>query len=109
MFRICFLNKICSFQNPLANDDLQIGDHVQENVSPPITQTSERVVTPIHPPVQPRAPVRPLPTAGLNSAPNATNPTFSVLRATTLQLAVGHPLAYARVLMQVRYSKSMNK
>ena len=34
--------------------------------------------------------------------PPPGNPTFAVLKATALQQALGHPLAYARVLMQVK-------
>lgn len=30
------------------------------------------------------------------------NPTFAVLKATAIQQALGHPLNYARVLMQVK-------
>jgi hypothetical protein len=89
------------FQDSLADDDLQNGDHVQGNIPPPVIQSSERIITPIQPPLQPGAPVRQQPTGGFTSTPNSANPTFTVLRATTLQLAVGHPLAYVRVLMQV--------
>lgn len=39
---------------------------------------------------------------GQSSSRPAENPTFAVLKATAIQQALGHPLTYARVLMQVR-------
>ncbi len=89
----------------MINDVLQDGDHNQATVPTPIIQTNERVITPIQPPLQPGAPVRQQPTGGFTSTPNSANPTFAALKTTTVQLAIGHPLAYIRVLMQVRYSK----
>jgi len=86
----------------LIDDDLQNGDHVHGNIPSSIIQSSERIITPIQPPLQPGTPVRQQ-TGGFTSTPNSANPTFTVLRATTLQLAVGHPLAYVRVLMQMGY------
>jgi hypothetical protein len=88
----------------LINDVLQEDDRNPPIVPTPIIQTSERVITPIQPPLQPGAPVRQQPTGGFTSTPNSANPTFAALKTTTVQLAIGHPLAYVRTLMQVRYS-----
>ena len=89
----------------MTNNDLQTGDHVHVTTPTTVLPPNERIITPIQPPVQPGAPVRQEPAGGFTSTPNSANPTFTVLRATTMQLAIGHPLAYVRVLMQVRYSK----
>ena len=42
-------------------------------------------------------------TGGFTSPPNSANPTFAVLKATVLQQTFGHPLAFARTLMQIGY------
>ncbi|CAF3646874.1 unnamed protein product [Rotaria sordida] len=42
-------------------------------------------------------------TIGSTETRNSVNPTFAVLKATTFQQALGHPLTYARVLMQMGY------
>ncbi len=89
----------------MINDNLQNDDHIQENVPSSVVHSSERIPTPIQPPLQPGAPVRQQPTGGFTSTPNSANPTFTALKATTAQLVIGHPLAYVRVLMQVRYLK----
>ena len=68
----------------------------------------ERVITPIQPPLQPGTPVRQQPTGGFTSTSNSANPTFTVLKATAIQQALGHPLAYVRVLMQVSHRASMD-
>jgi len=86
----------------LIDDVLQDGDHSQTTIHTPIIQTTERVITPIQPPLQPGAQVRQQPTGGFTSTPNSANPTFTALKTTTVQLAIGHPLAYIRALMQVR-------
>jgi hypothetical protein len=91
----------------LIDDDLQNNDYIPATLPPSITQTSERVITPIQPPLQPRIPVGQQHTGVFASAPNAANPTFTVLKATTIPLVIGHPLAYVRVLMQVRYLKTI--
>jgi hypothetical protein len=89
----------------LINDDLQHGDPVQVTSVASVLNSVERVIAPIQPPIQPGTPVQQQPTGGFTSTPNSANPTFTVLKATALQQAIGHPLAYVRVLMQVRYSK----
>ncbi len=89
----------------MVDDDHQTGDHVQRNLPPSVTHPSERVITPIQPPLQPGTSAGQQANGGLTSTPNASNATFAVLRATTAQLAIGHPLAYVRVLMQVNDSK----
>ena len=87
-------------------DDLPSGDYV--STTPSVVQTVERVITPIQPPLQPGTPVRQQATGGFTSTPNSANPTFTVLKATAIQQAIGHPLAYVRVLMQVSHRTSMN-
>ena len=42
-------------------------------------------------------------TGGFTAPPNSANPTFAVLKATVLQQTFGHPLAFARTLMQIGY------
>ncbi len=84
---------------------VQTGDHVHATTPSSVFHAAERIITPIQPPVQPGTPVRQQPTGGFTSTPNSANPTFTVLKATTIQHALGHPLAYVRVLMQVSYSK----
>lgn len=60
------------------------------------------MVTPIQPPVQTDASIRQNLTGGLTPARNSPNPTFATVKATTITLAFGYPLAYIRALMQVR-------
>ena len=79
-------------QNPLLLDnDEQAGDQVFSR-----SQINEEGVTLVQTPGQEQS------TDAAKSTANAANPTFAVLKATGLQTALGHPLAYARVLMQVR-------
>ena len=78
-------------QNPLIDRDLHEGEQVNEGSPPVVVQTVERVITPL----------RPAPSPMSNGLVAPSNVTFPVLRATTFQHAVGHPLAYVRVLMQV--------
>ena len=85
-------------QNPLVNQEFHEGEQVNGSSPPVVVQTVERVITPIQPPLQSASSLRSQTTIGL-SAPSAA--TFPVLRATTFQLALGHPLAYVRALMQV--------
>jgi hypothetical protein len=80
-------------------------DHVHGTTPASIFHAAERVITPIQPPVQPGTSVQQQLTGGFTSTSNSANPTFTVLKATTIQHALGHPLAYVRVLMQVSYSK----
>ncbi|CAF0999393.1 unnamed protein product [Adineta steineri] len=90
-------------------DDSSVTDNIQNDENSPllpptsILQTVERIVTPIQPPLQPGTPVRQQPTGGFTSTANSANPTFAVLKTTTIQHAIGHPLAYVRVLMQMGY------
>lgn len=77
----------------------------EETVPTPIVQTVERVVTPIQPPVRTGASIRQNLTGGLTPPANSPNPTFATLKATTVTLAFGYPLAYIRALMQVRSFK----
>jgi hypothetical protein len=81
-----------------SNDDVEIGDHGS------LLHSAERLLAPIQPPLPAGTPVREQPTGGFTSTFNSANPTFAVLKATALQQALGHPMAYARVLMQVKYS-----
>ena len=60
------------------------------------------MVTPIQPPVQTGASIRQDLTGGLTAPRNSSNPTFATVKATTVTLAFGYPLAYIRALMQVR-------
>lgn len=69
-------------------------ENVEKPVAPSVIQTSERVVTPIQLPVD--RPNR----FNRNVDPQAKT-LFTVLRSTTIQQTLGHPLAYVRVLMQV--------
>ena len=78
-------------------------EHVHGTTPASVLRAAERIITPIQPPVQPGTPVQQQPTGGFTSTPNSANPTFAVLKATALQQALGHPMAYARVLMQVKY------
>ncbi|UJR38069.1 hypothetical protein I4U23_030750 [Adineta vaga] len=89
--------------NPTSTPIVQTIERIITPIQPPVTQTTERIVTPIQPPVQPGSSVRQQPQGGFTSTPNSANPTFTVLKATTIQHALGHPLAYARVLMQLGY------
>ena len=68
-----------------------------------LLQSVERLIAPVQPPLPAGTPVQEQPTGGFTSTPNSANPTFAVLKATALQQALGHPMAYARVLMQVNY------
>lgn len=65
----------------MINDDEQIEDQSSSGIQ---TSTSS------------------IQTPGDQQPPPPGNPTFAVLKATALQQALGHPLAYARVLMQVK-------
>ncbi|CAF1063675.1 unnamed protein product [Rotaria sp. Silwood1] len=71
-----------------SNDDVQTGEHIS---------TTSSLFQPTG--TSPRAQV----TVGSTATPNTANPTFAVLKATTLQQALGHPVTYARVLMQIGY------
>ncbi|CAF0964633.1 unnamed protein product [Adineta ricciae] len=82
---------------------IQTTERIVTPIQPPITQTVERVVTPIQPPVQSGSTLRQRAQGGLSSSANSAKSTFTVLKATTIQHALGHPLAYARVLMQAGY------
>lgn len=53
--------------------------------------------------LQPGTPVLQQATGGFTSTSNSANPTFTVLKTTAIQQALGHPLAYVRVLMQMGY------
>ncbi len=90
----------------MTDDNIQNGDHIQGTLPTSIPQTIERVITPIQPPVQSGAQSRQNLTDGLNPTPNSGNPSFATLKATTFQVAFGHPLNYVRVLMQVRYIRN---
>jgi hypothetical protein len=85
----------------LSNDDVQTGDHVSTTSS--LFHSAERLIAPIQTPLPAGTPVREQLTGGFTSTFNSANPTFAVLKATALQQALGHPIAYARVLMQVKY------
>ncbi|CAF1074315.1 unnamed protein product [Rotaria sp. Silwood1] len=78
----------------------QNGDDVPLNLPSSNVNPSERVVTPI---IQPRTTVQQQSTGGFSSASISANPTFTALKGTTLQLALGHPLTYVRALMQMGY------
>jgi hypothetical protein len=96
------------FQNPLASsDDLQTGDHDSRTSS--LLHSAERLLTPIQLPLPSGTPGQEQPKGGFLATWNSGNPTFAVLKATALQQAFGHPMAYARVLMQVnRYENRKN-
>jgi len=68
-----------------------------------LQNTAERYIAPIQPPLPAGTPVRPQPTGGFTSTYNSANPTFTALKATTLQQVIGHPMNYVRVLMQMGY------
>jgi hypothetical protein len=99
---LSFINKSSVFifflfqDSLLSNDDVQTGDHVSTTSS--LLQSAERLIAPLQ---TAGASVQEQPTGGFNSA----NPTFAVLKATAFQQALGHPMAYARVLMQVKNLK----
>jgi hypothetical protein len=80
---------------------VQTGDHVSTTSS--LLHSAERLIAPIQTPLPAGTPVREQPTGGFTSTFNSANPTFAVLKATALQQALGHPMAYARVLMQVKF------
>lgn len=71
-------------------------ENVEKPVGPSVIQTTERVVTPIQLPVD--RPNR----FNRNVDPQGKT-LFTVLRSTTIQQTLGHPLAYVRVLMQLGY------
>ncbi len=82
---------------------MQTGDHVSTTSS--LLQSAERLIAPIQTPLSAGTSVQEQPTGGFTSTFNSANPTFAVLKATAFQQALGHPMAYARVLMQVKYLK----
>ncbi len=94
------LNLIFFLQDPLlSNDDGQIDDDISNTSS--LLHSAERLVAPIQTPLPAGTPVQEQPTGGFTSTFNSANPTFTVLKSTVLQQVIGHPMAYARVLMQV--------
>ncbi|CAF2566421.1 unnamed protein product [Rotaria sp. Silwood2] len=71
-----------------SNDDVQTGENVSTTSSL------------FH---LPGASVREQTTVGSIGTPNSVNPTFAVLKATAFQQVLGHPVTYARTLMQMGY------
>lgn len=64
-------------------------------------QSTERVVTPIQPPMQSTTSTH---STRYNTNPNAQGKSpLVVLRTTAVQQTFGHPLNYVRVLMQLGY------
>ncbi|CAF1022580.1 unnamed protein product [Rotaria sordida] len=84
-------------------DNNQNVDNVHSTLPASNLNSSERIVTPMQPIVQPRTATQQQPTGGFSSRSISANPTFTALKGTTIQLALGHPLAYVRVLMQMGY------
>ncbi|UJR08211.1 hypothetical protein I4U23_012484 [Adineta vaga] len=88
--------------DPLAsNDDVSVDNHVSIPSVSSLLHSAERLVAPIQTPIAAGTAVQQQPTGGFTSTFNSANPTFAVLKATALQQAFGHPMAYARALMQV--------
>lgn len=72
---------LVSTVKPNVDDEIETGEPVS------LLQSAERLLQPTQ-----------------TSPANSSSATFAVLKATALQQAVGHPLSYARVLMQVESS-----
>ncbi|CAF2429929.1 unnamed protein product [Rotaria sp. Silwood2] len=53
--------------------------------------------------IQPRTAAQQQPTRGFSVTSISANPTFAALKGTTMQLVLGHPFAYVRILMQMGY------
>jgi len=79
---------------PLLDDQHQNGDHSQPSTT--LRRTAEQLVAPTLPTTV-RNP------SGFPTTLNSANPTFVVLKATCLQTALGHPMAFVRALMQMGY------
>ena len=89
-------------QDPL--DTIDHGEVVDPRYEPSagsLLDSVERLLAPIQTPATAGVPIHEPATGGLSSTLNSANPTFGVLKATAMQQAFGHPMAYARVLMQV--------
>lgn len=84
-----------NYQEPIDTDEL-LADTTT-------VQTNPQVIIPIQRPVTSTATVRDQVLRGLNTPANSPKPAFAVLRTTTLQVALGHPLNYVRALMQMGY------
>lgn len=84
-----------------VDDNVKHGDQFQSTSN--ASHSSERVVTPIQLPVQSRGTIPPQFARGYNSVFNSTNPTFAALRSTTIQHAIGYPIVYVRILIQMGY------
>ncbi|CAF1010953.1 unnamed protein product [Adineta steineri] len=95
------VSTIRSTDPSLQNDEIQTDDNVSTPSS--LLQSAERLIAPIQTPLPAGTPVQQQPTGGFTSTFNSANPTFAVLKATALQQALGHPMAYARALMQMGY------
>lgn len=77
--------------------------NANEPWSTSLLHQAQRVIAPIQTPVGSGTPVQEQLTGGFTATANSANATFAVLKATVLQQSFGHPLAYARVLMQIGY------
>ena len=86
------------FQDPSINEEELAGEPSPSS----LLQSVERVIVPIQTPLPAGTPVREQVTGGFTATGNSANATFAVVKATVLQQAFGHPMSYARVLMQVR-------
>lgn len=96
-----FLQEPSAADEPLvepATPIIQTTEHVVP--ATPIVQATERVVIPIQRPIQTGASARDRVTGGFTPPPTSA---FAALKTTTIQQALGHPLAYVRVLMQLGY------
>ncbi|CAF3304484.1 unnamed protein product [Rotaria socialis] len=81
----------------LSNDDAETGTNVAPTSS--LFHSVERLITPS----STETAVPEQAAGGFAGTFNSMNPTLAVLKVTALQQAVGHPVAYARVLMQMGY------
>lgn len=66
-------------------------------------QTNPQVITPIQQPASSTTTIRDQVLQGLNTQPDSPKSGFIVLRTSSLQVALGHPLNYVRTLMQMGY------
>lgn len=89
--------------SPIINDNTSINNN--ESVTDTTTvHTNPHVITPIQQPLSSTTTsVQQRVLSGLNTPANSSKPTFAVLRTTSLQVALGHPLNYVRTLMQMGY------
>jgi hypothetical protein len=81
-----------------VNDDSRVNNDISSSLP---RNPVERIITPIQTPAsngtsgQAQAMGN-----GYDATSQGANATFAVLKATALQQAFGHPMAYARILMQ---------